>query len=128
MNLDIGDDIYIWNKISDPIPMEKATYLGDLYQDGRNLYLWNDIHLDLPENYFDKHGNSSVGYYDTSSDSCLDWRQHIWVADNYPKLTQKQLNLIYSEAYDRGHSCGESEVNSYFKDICAFVDSVIKLA
>jgi len=34
--------------------------------------------------------------------------------------------LIYSEAYDRGHSAGYSEVYNYFDSVAAFADNVLE--
>ena len=48
------------------------------------------------------------------------------LAAQYPQLTPSILNLISGEAYDRGHSCGQAEVNSYARDIASFASEVLK--
>jgi len=49
-----------------------------------------------------------------------------YIANKYEIFNSAQLDLISMEAYDRGHSAGEDEVNSYAKDIAAFVYEIIK--
>lgn len=127
MDIELGDDVYIWNKPNNPIPMDKVVYLGNLYEDGRNLCRYRNINdIEVPEIYFDKDGNSSVGNYEVPYNSALSLKQHIWVANNYPLLQRNQLSKIYSLAYDMGHSDGEYEVNLYFENLCRFAESLLR--
>ena len=40
-------------------------------------------------------------------------------------FTEKQVNLISSEAYDRGHHAGQDEVISYMREIALFSKDII---
>jgi hypothetical protein len=39
-------------------------------------------------------------------------------------LTRKQFEVIYSRAWDEGHSCGLQEVENHFYDLCDFIEQI----
>ena len=47
------------------------------------------------------------------------------LAAEYPCLTPAILDLIQSEAYDRGHNAGQAEVNDHAKAIAHFVSLIL---
>jgi hypothetical protein len=130
LQLNDWDDIYIWNDIDSSMgPMLKVTYLGNLYNDERNLYKYKNHQLELPATYFDEQGNSNEGSISKSMhNSSLTIKQHIYVANDYPMMNLDQLNTIYYKAYEQGHSSGEYEVNLYFEELITFVDKVMKMS
>lgn len=48
-----------------------------------------------------------------------------WIVNKFPLINDRQLRLISGEAYDRGHSAGQEEVNSYAKGIAHFVNAIL---
>lgn len=55
----------------------------------------------------------------------MDEDTKIWIANKFPLINERQLRLISEEAYDRGHSSGQEEVNSYAKGIAYFVNAIL---
>lgn len=51
------------------------------------------------------------------------WMQKL--RKEYRHLNDATFNLIYAEAYERGHSCGYSEVRSYLDDYDTLATNII---
>jgi hypothetical protein len=53
----------------------------------------------------------------------------LWYADlreEYSSLNDEVFNLCYDQAWDRGHSAGYDEVESYMQDVVSFAEKIIK--
>lgn len=55
----------------------------------------------------------------------MDDETRAYIANRYEIFNSKQLDMISYEAYDRGHSAGQDEVNGYAKDIADFTYNLI---
>lgn len=58
----------------------------------------------------------------------MDDQTRQWITETYPKLNHEQRILISMEAYDRGHSAGQEEVNAHAKALAFFADSIMRAA
>jgi hypothetical protein len=145
-----GDTIYIWNPRysyrwkNNAGPMSKVTYLTEYQdQDDNIIYIFDDgkekfYHEDF---YRDRNINTREYHYDDIKGRChipisdnipkessLSVKQHIFAADNAPRLQQKQLNYILSKAYDKDHSVDKSDVDTIFQEMVMFVKEVIDIS
>ena len=48
------------------------------------------------------------------------------VRNEYPEVNDALFSVIYNKAYDRGHSCGYSEVELYIYEYVEFAKDIIK--
>jgi len=84
----------------------KTKLVEQVLQNGEEINAWNQLYKEASNKAFD-----------------------LWYADlreEYSSLVDEVFNLCYDQAWDRGHSAGYDEVESYMRDVVRFAEKIIR--
>ena len=84
----------------------KTKLIERILQNEEEINAWNTLYKEASNKAFD-----------------------LWYADlreEYSDLNNEVFNLCYDQAWERGHSAGHDDVESYMQDVVSFAEKIIK--
>ena len=113
----------------------ESKYVWHAYKSGRLVYTSEESRADaelkgntkIVEKVLqnEEEINAWITLYKEASNKAFD----LWYADlreEYSGLNNEVFNLCYDQAWERGHSAGHDDVESYMQDVVSFAEKIIK--